>query len=83
MVECANGHFYTGCTNNLYQRIKTHNAGKGSKYTRAHRPVKLVYSELAANRSAATKLELAIKKMSREQKEQLIKNKYNISLQKN
>lgn len=72
IVKCANGNFYTGCTNNLSQRIKTHNAGKGSKYTRSHRPVRLVYSELTPDRSAATKLELTIKKMSRQQKEELI-----------
>ena len=45
VVECADGTLYTGYTTDVERRLKTHNAGKGAKYTRARLPVKLLYSE--------------------------------------
>ena len=43
IVKCSDGSLYTGWTNNLEKRIKDHNAGRGAKYTKARRPVVLVY----------------------------------------
>ena len=43
VLECADGSLYTGYTTNVEKRLKTHNAGKGAKYTRARLPVKLLY----------------------------------------
>lgn len=45
IVKCSDGSLYTGWTNNLEKRIKDHNAGRGAKYTKARRPVVLVYKE--------------------------------------
>ena len=73
MVECADGTYYTGWTTDLEERVKVHNAGKGAKYTRTRRPVKLVYMEELPDKSSALKREWAIKKLTRRQKELLIK----------
>ncbi|MCC9604735.1 UV DNA damage repair endonuclease UvsE [Blastopirellula sp. JC733] len=72
IVQCADGSYYTGVTNELSQRIATHNAGKGAKYTRSRLPVELVYHESLPNKSAALKRELAIKGLSRSAKANLI-----------
>ncbi len=71
ILRCRDGSLYTGITNDLTKRLQAHREGKGSRYTRSRLPVKLVYLESAANRSAATKRELAIKRMKRAQKERL------------
>jgi putative endonuclease len=66
MLECSDGTLYTGITTDLERRVDEHNnSDKGAKYTRARRPVTLVYSETLENRSEASKREYAIKKMSR------------------
>jgi putative endonuclease len=72
MVECQDGSFYTGWTMDPIRREKQHNAGRGAKYTRLHRPVKLVYVEEQADRSTAMKREIAIKRMSHDQKRKLV-----------
>ena len=72
IVECADGSFYTGWTTDLERRVKTHNAGRGARYTRMRRPVKLVYHEPQPNRSSAMKRERAIKTMTRDRKQKLI-----------
>ena len=53
ILRCADGTLYTGATNDLDRRLAAHNAGRGAKYTRARRPVALVYREAAADKSAA------------------------------
>ncbi len=73
MLECSDNTYYTGWTTNLKKRLKTHNSGKGSKYTRARLPVKLVYWEYQDTRSQAQKREAEIKKLNRAKKEQIIK----------
>ena len=74
MVRCSDGTFYTGITNDLEKRIEAHNSGKdGARYTRSRRPVTLVYSESAGSKSAASRLEYSIKKLTRENKRKLIK----------
>jgi putative endonuclease len=72
IVECADGTFYTGWTTDLERRVKMHNAGRGAKYTKLRRPVKLVYSEPVDNRSSALKREFAIKRLPRTKKQLLI-----------
>jgi putative endonuclease len=65
IVECADGTFYTGWTTDLKRRVVAHNAGRGSRYTRARRPVKLVYSERVSTRAEAVRREVKIKRMKR------------------
>ncbi|WP_338214135.1 GIY-YIG nuclease family protein [Companilactobacillus muriivasis] len=74
MLLCNDKTFYTGTSNNVEKRVATHNAGKGAKYTKVRRPVKLMYSEELANKSEALKREIAIKKLSRQQKITLLKS---------
>jgi len=68
ILECSDGTLYTGITNDLEMRIKTHNLGKGAKYTKNRLPVKLKWSKIVENRSEASKLEYKIKKLNRSQK---------------
>lgn len=73
IVRCSDNTLYTGIATNLTRRIHEHNnSPKGSKYTRSRRPVELVYSEEAANRSQASHRENSIKQMTARQKLQLI-----------
>lgn len=72
ILECKDGTYYTGWTNNLEKRLKTHNSGLGAKYTRARRPVSLVYHEEFETKEEAMRREYAIKHMSREEKKKLI-----------
>jgi putative endonuclease len=72
IVECSDGTFYTGWTTDVERRVKTHNAGRGARYTRMRRPVNLVYHEPQPDRSSAMKRERAIKRMTRLQKQKLI-----------
>ena len=73
IVLCADNTLYTGIATNLERRIEEHNSSdKGAKYTKARRPVTLVYSEEHIDRSSASKREYSIKKMSRKAKNILI-----------
>ncbi|MBI2757729.1 MAG: GIY-YIG nuclease family protein [Chloroflexi bacterium] len=72
IVECSDGTFYTGWTTDPERRVKTHNAGRGARYTRTRRPVKLVYLEPQPDKVGALKRERAIKTMTRSQKQKLI-----------
>ncbi len=72
ILECANGSFYTGWTTDLEQRVAAHNAGRGGRYTRSRRPVKLVYWEEHPDRRSAQQGELALKRLSRARKSALI-----------
>ncbi len=74
ILECADATLYTGCTNDIEKRIHQHNAAKsGAKYTRARRPVKVVFNQRFRTLSAALKQEAAIKRLSREEKLLLIR----------
>lgn len=75
ILKCRDDSLYTGWTNNLEKRLITHNEGKGAKYTKARRPVELVYYEEFQTRKEAMKREYAIKQMSRKEKEALIKTR--------
>ena len=72
ILRCADGTLYTGWTTDLQHRVETHNAGKGAKYTRTRRPVELCYFEAFATASEAMRREAAIKKLTRQQKLQLV-----------
>ena len=72
IVRCADGTLYTGWTNHLEERIRTHNQGKGARYTRSRRPVVLVYAEEHETKEAAMSREVKIKRMTRAEKEKLI-----------
>jgi putative endonuclease len=82
IVRCADGTLYTGVAVDAARRVAEHNglrgdgtravAHTGARYTRSRRPVKLVYQERAANRSAACKREYRIKQLSRREKLKLI-----------
>lgn len=74
MLKCADGSLYTGYTNDLQKRAGVHNSGRGAKYTKSRLPVRLVYSEEHESKSSALKREAEIKKLTRAQKEKLIKN---------
>lgn len=75
IVACQDGTFYTGWTNDLEKRICDHNAGKGAKYTKSRRPVVLAYYEEYETKEEAMRREYAIKQMSRQEKEKLVKKK--------
>jgi putative endonuclease len=75
ILECSDGTYYTGWTIDPTRREMHHNAGRGAKYTRSRRPVRLVYMEELPDRGSAMRREVQIKNMSRERKEKLIKQK--------
>jgi uncharacterized protein (TIGR02453 family) len=73
VARCGDGTLYTGITTDPARREAAHNSGRGASYTRARRPIRLVHLEPAADRGAALRRELAIKRMTRNAKEQLVK----------
>lgn len=75
MVRCADRTFYTGVTTDVERRVQEHNSSaRGARYTKARRPVVLVYSENVADRSAAQVREYELRTLSREQKERLVQS---------
>jgi putative endonuclease len=72
IVRCRTGQLYTGCTLDLERRLRQHNSGVGSRFTRSRLPVTLVYKETASTRSEALRREHAIKAMKRREKLSLI-----------
>jgi putative endonuclease len=74
VLRCADDTLYCGITNDLEKRLAAHNAGTASKYTRTRGPVELVFVEDCADRSAASKRELAIKNLTRAEKILLIRS---------
>jgi len=80
MLRCADNSLYTGVTTNIERRLKEHNEDKaGAKYTRAKRPVFLVYEEPAESRSAACQREYQLKQLKKSDKESLVKGELTIS----
>ena len=73
ILECGDGSLYTGITNDVERRIAAHDRGAASRYTRSRRPVRLVYTEGADDRSAALKREAEIKGLDRSSKLELIR----------
>lgn len=74
ILECSDGTYYTGYTNDLEKRVKIHNSGKGAKYTRGRIPVKVVYYEVFDDKRKAMKREYEIKSFKRSEKKILINN---------
>ena len=72
VLVCADRSFYGGFTTNVTKRAATHNAGKGAKYTKLRRPVRLLYYETFADKSSALKAEYAFKHQSRLKKERYL-----------
>lgn len=68
VLECADQSLYAGYTNDLENRVATHNAGKGAKYTRSHRPVKCVYFQKFETKQEAMRAEYAFKQLKRSEK---------------
>lgn len=77
MLRCKDNSLYTGYTVDIDMRLKVHNEGRASKYTRVRLPVDLVYVEEHETKSSAMKRECQIKKLSKLQKEALIITKLN------
>ena len=72
MLRCRDGSLYTGWTNDLEKRLKAHNSGTASKYTRTRLPAELVYFEEWESKEAAMSREWHIKRLTREEKLKLI-----------
>jgi putative endonuclease len=73
VLLCSDGSYYGGVTTDLDRRLNEHNAtSRGAKYTKARRPVKLVYWANYENRSKAQKAEYNFKKLKRKEKEELV-----------
>ena len=72
ILECRDHSFYVGITNDLERRVREHDAGTGGKYTRSHRPVRLVHQEALKTKSAALIREAVIKRLTRKEKERIV-----------
>jgi len=75
ILECQDGTYYTGYTSNIENRIKLHNSGRGAKYTRDRRPVRLAWKKEYGYFKPAFLKEVRIKKLTRKQKEKLVRGK--------
>jgi predicted GIY-YIG superfamily endonuclease len=75
IVRCADGTLYTGYARDPEKRVKTHNTGRGAKYTARRLPVSLVYSESCDTKSDALKREYQLKRLSRRDKDVLVSTK--------
>lgn len=73
-MECGDGSFYTGITTDLENRVRTHESGKGAKYTRGRGPFFLRFFRGGFSHSQAAKIEFAIKNLSAREKSKLAEN---------
>ena len=71
-ARCSDGSLYSGSCVDLIDREKTHNAGRGAKYTRSRLPIRFVYHEAFQTKSEAMKREAEVKRWTKERKEQLV-----------
>lgn len=72
VLLCQDQSLYTGITNNIDKRFTEHKNGKGGRYTRSHKPIKIIHKEKFLTKSDALKREMEIKKWSREKKLELV-----------
>lgn len=72
ILRCGDGSLYTGITTDVEKRLEAHRSGRGAKYTRGRRPLELVYHEECGDHSAALRRELAVKALSREEKQKML-----------
>ena len=75
ILKCGDGSLYTGWTNDIAARLEQHRSGKGAKYTKSRKPVKLVYFETFLTKQEAMRREWEIKQLSRVEKWKLIQAK--------
>lgn len=75
ILRCGDGTLYTGATCDLPRRLKAHQSGRGAKYTRSRLPVTLAYQEPAADKSAALRREIVLKRLTRLEKLALIEGR--------
>lgn len=75
ILRCGDGSLYTGIAVDVERRLQMHRSGKGAKYTRGRGPLELVYREECEDHSTALKRELAVKALTKEEKENLIGKK--------
>jgi putative endonuclease len=75
ILQCCDGSYYTGYTNNLKERTRQHLNGTGAKYTKAHKPDRVAYVEHFESRGQAMRREREIKKLSHQKKLELIISK--------
>jgi len=73
ILLCSDNSLYTGSTNDLGKRFLNHQNGKGGKYTRSHKPLKIIHTEEFATKSEALKREIEIKSWTRAKKIQILK----------
>ena len=78
ILECADGSYYTGSTTDLGRRLQEHNRGKGSKYTRGRRPVRLVYSIQFETLAEAYRIEKQVKSWNRAKRQALIRGEFEL-----
>ncbi len=76
MIRCADNSLYTGITTDVERRLREHQTGKGAKYLKTRRPLKLVFHQPAGDRSQASKLEYAIKQLPKSKKEQIVRGDF-------
>ena len=79
LLRCADDTFYCGITNDMEKRLAAHNAGEGAKYTRGRIPVSVVYRESCADKSAALKREIQVKRLSRGATQALLQGGFAVS----
>ncbi|MFD2761388.1 GIY-YIG nuclease family protein [Lentibacillus juripiscarius] len=75
ILKCGDDTFYTGYTNDLENRLKMHEDGKGAKYTRGRGPFQVVFVEKFPTKEEALKKEYQVKQLSRKEKVKLIREK--------
>lgn len=83
LLECNNGAYYAGITNNLEARFATHLSGKGARYTRANPPIKIMASKSYPDRSTASIAEAQLKNLPRHKKLQFFEGNLLRSLENN
>ena len=74
LLECNDSTYYCGITNNLDRRLATHNNGRGARYTKTRRPVKLIAYSDKMSRQDAMKLERKVKKLPKQKKIDYLKS---------
>lgn len=72
ILLCQNGSYYTGSTNDVEKRFEDHLNRRGARYTKSHKPVKIIYKEAFVTKSEALKREAEIKKWPKRRKEKLV-----------
>ncbi len=78
LIRCADNSLYTGITTDVVRRLQEHQDGRGAKYLRGRGPLKLEFSCLIGDRAAASRAEMAVKRLSHTQKESLISGQINL-----